>query len=165
MRVLPVKHHCPFESGGWIEQNHFFGRPVPVVALAEGTAALTAFYYGLLFTALAHEPLLRPLPFWVHVQRHALGQFDVDPQIIGAEGFIHAGKTYSYFGIFLLVRLQARRGARARRAVPTGSMQGSPKDGPGGSVGSKKTRFSCTTAPLLWRCRPDRDRPRRASTR
>ena len=34
------------------------------------------------------------------------GQFDVDPQAIGSEGFIHDGKTYSYFGIFpALLRL------------------------------------------------------------
>jgi hypothetical protein len=34
------------------------------------------------------------------------GQFDVDPQAIRSEGFIHDGKTYSYFGIFpALLRL------------------------------------------------------------
>lgn len=87
-----------------------FGIPVPVVALGEGTAALGAFYYVLLFTALAHYPLFRPVPMGLtfnDMLYHLLhGQFDVDPGPIGWEGFIHGGKTYSYFGIFsALLRL------------------------------------------------------------
>jgi len=61
---------------------------------------------------------------------------------------------------------RAQRSARARRAVPRGSLRGSPPRGPpGGSGGSKKARFSCTTAPLLWRCRPRSIGRGRASTR
>jgi hypothetical protein len=87
-----------------------FGGPVPVAALVEGTAALAAFYYGLVFTALAHYSLLRPFSFGLtfnDMLYHLLhGQCDVDPQIIGPEGFVHAGKTYSYLGIFAaLLRL------------------------------------------------------------
>ncbi len=34
------------------------------------------------------------------------GQFDVDPAIVGEEGFAHGGKVYTYFGPFLaLLRL------------------------------------------------------------
>ena len=47
----------------------------------------------------------------------------------------------------------AQRSARARRAVPRPG-EALPEETPGGSSGSKKARFSCTTAPLLWRCRP-----------
>ena len=38
-----------------------------------------------------------------HLQR---GQFDIDPQAIRFEGYVHNGKTYSYFGILpALLRL------------------------------------------------------------
>lgn len=34
------------------------------------------------------------------------GRFDIDPQIIGSEAFVHNGRTYAYFGIFpALLRL------------------------------------------------------------
>ena len=102
--------------GDGLNRIIIFGRPVPVVALVEGTAALAAFYYGLLFTALAHVSPFHPHEYTFNhmlgytfndMLYHLLhGQFDVDPQIIGMEGFIHGGKTYSYFGIFLaLLRL------------------------------------------------------------
>src|SRR6516225_2155146 len=110
--MLPSKPSLPNRPGG-MELNRiiFFGRAVPVVALAEGTAALAVFYYGLLCTAIAHVPLFHPHEYAFNhmlgytfndMLYHLLhGQFDVDPQIIGGEGFIHGGKTYSYFGIFL----------------------------------------------------------------
>jgi hypothetical protein len=85
------------------------------MALA-GTAALAAFYYGLLFTAITHVVILHPHEYTFNpmlgytfndMLYHLLhGQFDVDPQIIGGEGFVHDGKTYSYFGPFsALLRL------------------------------------------------------------
>ena len=89
------------------------------MALGEGTAALGAFYYVLLFTALAHYPLLRPVPMGLtfnDMLYHLLhGQFDVDPGPIGWEGFIHAGKTYSYFGI---IGCAICAGTSNRRDIP-----------------------------------------------
>jgi hypothetical protein len=51
--------------------------------------------------------LLRPVQWGLTFNSMAAnlfeGRFDVDPLAIGAEGFVHGGRTYAYFGIFLAV--------------------------------------------------------------
>jgi hypothetical protein len=54
--------------------------------------------------------LVRPQPMGLvfnNMLSHLLeGRFDVDPQTVGAEAFVHNGRTYAYFGIFpALLRL------------------------------------------------------------
>jgi hypothetical protein len=75
-------------------------------------AALAAFmlvYYGAILTNLTYD-FFRPTEFGLtfnSMLQHLLrGQFDVDAQAIGKEGFARDGRVYAYWGIFCaLIRL------------------------------------------------------------
>jgi hypothetical protein len=93
-----------------VNQIIIFGRQVSVAVLGIEIAALVAVYYTLLFTGFTHVSLLHPFIYGLtfnDMLDHLLqGQFDVDPVIIGNEGFVHDSKTYAYFGILpALLRL------------------------------------------------------------
>lgn len=70
---------------------------------------LLAVYYALPL-AIDHRllllPAIRGLTFNDMLAHLLRGRFDVDPRIIGDEGFVRDGRTYAYFGIFpALLRL------------------------------------------------------------
>jgi hypothetical protein len=46
------------------------------------------------------EPTELGMSFNSMLEHLLRGQFDIDPRAIRFEGFVHNGKTYSYFGIF-----------------------------------------------------------------
>jgi hypothetical protein len=88
-----MRFSCATNPGIGIEQNHYLRKTCPRLwHLSTGLRALAAFYYGLVFTALAHYSLLPPLRFgytFNDMLYHLLhGRFDEDPQIIGEDGFI-----------------------------------------------------------------------------
>src|SRR5271156_840461 len=67
--------------------------------------AFMVFYYGVILHKTAwHWPLNRTFNSMLDHLSH--GQFDVDPTIIGGEGFLRNGHVYAYWGITCaLVRL------------------------------------------------------------
>jgi hypothetical protein len=67
-----------------------------------------AYYLALLtdgrFSVL--QPITLGMAFNDMLAHLLQGRFDVDPAVIGTEGYVHVGRTYSYFGIFCaLLRL------------------------------------------------------------
>jgi hypothetical protein len=78
-------------------------------AFAAVTSAFAALYYATLTTGGRFD-FFQPYPLGTtfnSMLEHLLrGEFNVDPSVIRLEGFVHDGKTYSYFGIFpALLRL------------------------------------------------------------
>jgi hypothetical protein len=78
-------------------------------AAAAGPAALffllplAVFYYAFLLTAAGSIALFAPLPHGLTFNSMLLhlleGRFDVDPTVIGHEGYLRDGRVYAYFGI------------------------------------------------------------------
>ena len=84
---------------------------ISILARQRGTAGNAALlwllpavlYYGFLLTAGSSglfAPVMHGLTFNSMLLHLLHGQFDVDPAAIGDEGFVHAGATYAYFGVF-----------------------------------------------------------------
>jgi len=74
------------------------------VAIALCLLIPTVLYYGLLVTALGSTGLFIPVTYGMTFNSMLLhlldGRFDVDPAVIGAEGYLRDGSVYAYFGIF-----------------------------------------------------------------
>ena len=72
-----------------------------IVAMLVYAALLTHGHFSL---ALHHDG--RGLTFNSMLEHLLHGQYDVDPDIVGGEGFLRDGRVYAYWGVFLaLVRL------------------------------------------------------------
>jgi len=88
--------------------GRLIGRPRTAVLIL--VVLMVPYYLGLL--TLGSFDLFMPLPFshlfgdmLLHLLR---GRFDVDPDVIGFEGFAIQGRVYPYFGIFpAIIRLAA----------------------------------------------------------
>lgn len=83
--------------------------PLPWCGIPPVWAALVAAYYVLLASGGGFR-LFDPVPHGLTFNSMAVnllqGRFDVDPEAIGMEAFVHGGQTYAYFGIFpALLRL------------------------------------------------------------
>jgi hypothetical protein len=82
--------------------------PIPRRRGIGGNAALlwllpAGFYYALLLTAGSSGlfgPVNLGLTFNSMLLHLLQGRLDVDPSAIGAEGYLHGGAVYAYFGIF-----------------------------------------------------------------
>lgn len=82
---------------------------LPVCGIPWPWAALVAAYYLLLVSGGGLR-LFDPVPHGLTFNSMAVnllqGRFDVDPDAIGMEAFVHGGRSYAYFGIFpALLRL------------------------------------------------------------
>src|SRR5207245_2360051 len=65
--------------------------------------AFMVLYYGALVTNGNFNFLQREvggLPFNSMLEHLLHGQFDVDPEAVGSEGFLRDGRVYAYWGIF-----------------------------------------------------------------
>src|SRR5947209_10425927 len=74
------------------------------VAIALCLLVPTVTYYALLVTALGSTGLFSPVTYGLTFNSMLLhlldGRFDVDPAVIGPEGYLRDGAIYAYFGIF-----------------------------------------------------------------
>ena len=87
-----------------------FGISFSVRLLVASLAGFMLIYSYMLMSALFHRgpfyPFLFGLTYNSMLEHMLHGAFDVDPKIVGNEGFIYGGRTYSYFGILpALLRL------------------------------------------------------------
>ncbi len=87
-----------------------FGTSFSVRLLVASLTAFMLIYSYMLMSALFHRgpfyPFLFGLTYNSMLEHMLHGAFDVDPKIVGNEGFIYGGRTYAYFGILpALLRL------------------------------------------------------------
>jgi thiosulfate reductase cytochrome b subunit len=76
--------------------------------LQAGALVFMAAFYGFLLCQAPYTPEHQTLTYNSMMTHMLKGRFDVDPGIIGNEGFLRNGKVYAYWGIFCaLLRLPA----------------------------------------------------------